>query len=277
MVVSFLESVYTYLAVSVNSFIPNYLLPQIPIILQILLLLVVAFITGKIVKIISLKILTIIGLKRITSKSWAETILKATGYNGSIIELISDLVKWLVYILFFSLIIQILGLVGVAGIFTSIASFIPRFIGAILIIVIGFIIADFFGKIFEEASRSFLQEDILSSVSGAVIKYTISLITIIMALSLIGLDVISITIAFSVILVAIITVLILGIKDIFPNYTAGMQIKKLVKPGEFITVGQYTGIVEKIESFSVIIRDGQKKIAIPNTLFLSRPIEKRAK
>jgi len=260
-----------------SEIIPNYILPNLWLIIYVVLLLVVAYISGKIIKTIAVKLLNVIGLRKITSKSWAESILKVTGYRGSIVELIGDLVKWLVYILFLAVIIQTLGLPGVADIFTSVAVFIPRFIGAILIIAIGFIIADFFGKIFEEATRSFIGEDIISSLAGGVVKYSISLIAIIMSLSLIGLDSLSITILFSLVLVTIISILILGIREMFPNYTAGIHLKKMLKPGESITVGKYSGLVEKIEPFSVILRDGQKRGAIPNSFLISNPIEKRAK
>lgn len=271
------NSVQGFTVATLNDIIPTYIIPNIQIIFQLVLLLVLSYIIGKVVKMLTVKILGVIGLRRITSRSWAESILKVTGYRGSIVELIGDLVKWLVYILFLAVIIQTLGLPGVADIFTSVAAFIPRFIGAILIIAIGFIIADFFGKIFEEAGRSFLGEDILSSLAGGLVKYSISLIAIIMSLSLIGLDSISITIMFSLILVAIITVLMMGIKDIFPNYTAGIHLRKILKPGETITVGNYSGVVVKLDALSVVIKNGQRKLSIPNSYVFSTPIEKKSK
>ncbi|MBL7160747.1 MAG: mechanosensitive ion channel [Candidatus Aenigmarchaeota archaeon] len=277
MVESVFESFFTDVVNFLYALIPQYILPNLQLIIQVVVLLVVAFVVGKVIKVFAVKILNTIGLKRMTSRSWAESMLKVTGYRGSIVELIGDLVKWLIYILFLALIIQTLGLPGVADIFTSVAVFIPRFIGAILIIAIGFIIADFFGKIFEEATRSFLAEDILSSLAGGLVKYSIALIAIIMSLSLIGLDIISLTVLFSLILAAIIIVLVLGIKDVFPNYTAGIHIRKLLKPGEHVAIGKYSGVVEKLDTFSVILKNGERRTAIPNSLFLSSPIEKKAK
>jgi small-conductance mechanosensitive channel len=277
MVSTILESLYQKASSFIGNIIPTYIIPHLQLIMQILILLIVAYIAGKIIKIISIKILNIVGLKRVTSKSWVESILKVAGYKGSIVELIGDLVKWLVYILFLAIIIQTLGLPGVADIFTSVAVFIPRFIGAILIIAIGFIIADFFGKIFEEATRSYLSDNILSSLAGGLVKYSISLIVIIMSLSLIGLDIISLTVMFSLILAAIIVILVIGIKDVFPNYTAGIHLRKILKPGEAITIGKYSGVVERFETFSIILKDGQRRISIPNSLFISTPLEKKSK
>ena len=272
-----LESLYSTIIGVLNSIIPNYILPNLQPIMLILVLLVVAYIVGKVVRLVAIKLLNVIGLKRVTAKSWAESMLKVAGYKGSIVELIADLVKWLIYILFLAIIIQTLGLPGVADIFTSVAVFIPRFIGAILIIAIGFIIADFFGKVFEEATRRFLNEDILSALSGGLIKYSISLIAIIMALSLVGLDINALTVMFSLVLAAIVVVLVLGIKDIFPSYTAGIHVRKSIKPGDHIKVGEYSGIVEKLDTLAIVLRDGQRRITISNSVLLSTPIEKKVK
>ena len=274
---SIFESFYAAIVGIIDQVVPKFILPNISLIIQIVLLLIIGFIAGKIVKAVAMKLLNIVGLKRITTRSWAESILKAAGYRGSIVELIGDLVKWLVYILFLALIIQVIGLPGVADIFTSVAAFIPRFIAAILVIAIGFIIADFFGKVFEEATRRFMDEDIISAIAGGLVKYSISLIAIIMSLSLVGLDINAITIMFSMILAAIIVIMIIGIKDTFPNFTAGMQVRKMFRPGEQIKVGDYSGVVEKLQPFFVVLKVGDKRIAIPNSYFIAHPVEKRTK
>jgi len=254
--------------------LPQLLLPNLQLIVNIMLLVVAGYIVGRIVKAVMVKLLGVVGLKRITTRTWAESILRATGYKGTIVELIGDMVKWLIYILFLAVIIQTLGLPGVADLFTQIAIFMPRFIGAILIIVIGFIIADFFGKVFEEAGRHFLDEDILSKLSGGLVKYSLALIAIIMALSLIGLETSSLTVLFTLILASVVVTILVGIRDIFPNFAAGLHLKKALKPGECIKTGRYSGIVEKVEAFSVTIRCGKKKISIPNTMLINNPIEK---
>ncbi len=265
--------ILTWLTTSINQAI----MPNLTVIAQIIVLLIAAYVVGRVVEIVVIKILNVVGLKKITSKTWAENILKAAGYKGTIIGLIGDLVKWLVYIIFLAIIIQTLGLPGLAEIFTQIAIFIPRFIGAVLLMVIGFLIADFFGKMFEEAGRRFLQDDVLPGVAGGLIKYSISLIGIVMALAMLGLDTSTIVIMFTLVLGTIIILLLLGIKDVFPNMTAGIQVKKEVKPGEYIKVGQYAGVVEKIDRFSVSLRDRDKRVTIPTSMLIKLPIERKVK
>ena len=266
--------IWTWLATFVQRLVPDYILPNIQLIIQVVILLVAGYIVGKLGKVVVTKILAAIGLKRITTRTWAESIIRITGYRGTIVELIGDLVKWIIYIAFLGMIIQTIGFPGVADIFTQTAAFMPRFIGAILMIVIGFIIADFFGKVFEEAGGRILKESILASLSGGVVKYSISIVVVIMALSLIGIDPTALTVMFAVILVTFMASLLIGMRDVLPAYSAGLSAKDVIKVGERVKIGSYSGVVEKINPLSVTLKNGRKSIIIPSGMLMKEPIEK---
>ena len=94
-----IQSIWAWFTTFLNRLLPDYILPNIPLILEVLVLLVGGYIVGRIVKVVMVRFLGVVGLKRITTKTWTDSLLKATGYRGTIVELISDLVKWLVYTL----------------------------------------------------------------------------------------------------------------------------------------------------------------------------------
>jgi len=273
-----LESVINYIVTWLTSFVqrllPDYILPNLQLIIQVLILLILAYVIGKLGKVVTRKILSAVGFKRVTTRTWAESVLRVTGYKGTIVELIGDLVKWLIYIAFLGVIIQTIGFPGVADIFAQTAAFLPRFIGAILIIVIGFIVADFFGKVFTEAGRAFLKEDVLASLSGGIVRYSIAIVVVIMALSLIGIDPTSLTIMFTVILATFMAAILIGIRDIFPSYTAGLPIKQSIKVGDKVKIGSNAGVVEKIDPLSITLKNGKRHIIIPNSILVKEPIEK---
>jgi len=269
----FLEAFGAKVLMFLQKLIPEYILPNLQLIIQVLILMFLAFIIGRALKTITIKILKSLGLKRITTRTWTESVIKFTGYRGNVVELIADLVKWLVYIVFLSLIIETVGLPGIAGLFNQVAAFMPRFIGAIVTIVVGFIIADFFGKVFEEAVRKFSQDDILSKISGGMIKYSIAIISIIMSLSLIGLDATSLTVMFSAVLITMISLLIIGLRDLLPNYSAGFHIKNQYKVGQKIKIGQYSGIIQKIYPLNVVLNTKDGVVTIPNSLLLKEPVK----
>jgi small-conductance mechanosensitive channel len=274
---SVLQPIGLWLADFSSRILPEYILPNIRIILQLVLILAIAYICARLGKALTAKLLHIVGLKRLTEKSWAEGVLRITGYKGSVVELISDLVKWLIYIMFFTLILQTVGLSAVADIMGQIAIFVPRFIGAILLIVVGFIIADFFGKVFGEAASKTMGIEALGSFIGGIVRYTIGMVVLIMSLALIGIDIAALAILLSAMLVMVIIITTFGIKDILPEITAGIQLKNIIKVGEKVKVSGYSGAVEGIDPVSTRIKTRNSTVLIPNSTLAKAVIEKPEK
>lgn len=274
---SFLESIQSWTVSFFKQLVPEYILPNLQLIIQIIIILLVGYVAGKITKIVVTKILSVAGLKRITAKTWTEEVLKVTGYKGNIVDFIGDLIKWSVYIVTLAVVVQVLGFASVANIFNQIIIFVPRIIVAILIVVIGFIVADFFGKVFEEGMGRIFKDDILSRFSGGIVKYSIAMIALIIALSMIGLDVNALLILFSAMLLIIVIVTGMGLKDLIPNFTAGIHVKNILKVGDRVKFRNYSGIVEGINPYSVDLRVNRKTVTIPNSILIKEPIEKEVK
>jgi small-conductance mechanosensitive channel len=273
----FLQSLWTWLVDFAGSFPETYILPNLQLIIQVIALIILAYVLGKIGKAITVKLLSIAGLKKVTIRSWTDDILKAVGYRGNIVSLIGDMIKWFIYIMFLGLIIETLGFPGLLNIFTQIAVFVPRFIVAILIIVVGFLVADFLGKVFEEASRRFFRDETVSVISGSMVKYTVALASVVMSLGLVGLDPIALDIILAVLLVGAVSILILSIKEILPDFTAGLHLKNTLRRGELIKVDGHKGQVESIDAISTTLREGTKRVVLPNSLLVKKAIEKQPK
>lgn len=272
-----IQPVWAWMVDFSNNLLPVYIVPNLWLFFEVVLILIVAYIVGRFGKFITKRLLGMVGLKRMTAKSWAESVLKITGYKGSVVELIGDLVKWLIYILFFTFILQTIGLSGVADIFGQIANFVPRSIGAILLIVVGFIIADFFGKVFGEAGSRVLQDHDLGRFVGGLVRYTIGMVVLIMSLALIGLDIAALAILLAALLVTIIIITTLGLKDILPEITSGIQVKNRLKAGDRIKVDGYSGIVEDIQPLITKLSSGKSVIIMPNSMLTNNPVEKQNK
>jgi small-conductance mechanosensitive channel len=138
-------------------------------------------------------------------------------------------------------------------------------------------VADFLGKVFEEAGRRIFSEETISFISGAIVKYTVALVSVVMALGLVGLDAFALNIVLAVLLVGAVAVLIIAIREILPDFTAALYLKKQLRRGEFVRVGNNKGVVESVDSISVTLRDGEKRIMIPSSVFVKNPVEKKLK
>lgn len=266
-----LQSLWTWVTGGTMS---DFMATNLGIALQIIMIVVSAYIIGRLVKRGVAHLLDIIGLKKVTEKSWAEGVLRITGYKGTFAELIADLAKWMIYIVFFTLFLEVIGLSGITYTSIQIASFVPRFIASMLLIVLGFIIADFFGKVFEEAGAKTMGDDKFGKFTGGIARYSIGMVVLVMSLSLLGLDIAALAILLSAFLVMIIIIATLGIKDILPEVTSGIQLRESIRVGDKIKVGPYAGTVEKMEPLGIKLDTGRSFAIIPNTMLTKTVIEK---
>ena len=99
-----------------------------------------------------------LGLKKIIKKAELE---KTT--RKSFINLFLTVIKWSIYLLFISLALDTLGIPQLTSWITSAIRVIPAFVGALILIAVGFGIAVYLRDIIEESK--ILGWDILSTVS----------------------------------------------------------------------------------------------------------------
>ena len=149
----------------------------------------------------------------------------------------------------------------------------------ILIVGIGIIIARVLGKIIYELlhdvglnkmiKRTTHLKISLERIISRFVVYFIYLITLITALTNIGVSTTALNIIIAAISITIILALFFVIKDFFPNIIASILIQKkdIIKPGDYIEIEGATGIVKEINSVETIVQSKKKKmIYMPNSL-----------
>ena len=91
------------------------------------------------------KIITF-GLKKISQKLDLNKKIR-----GSFIDLFVVVIRWSIYIIFFSFGLNQLGIPSLTNFFTSILITIPAFVGALILLTIGFIIAVYLREVIEDS------------------------------------------------------------------------------------------------------------------------------
>jgi len=158
-------------------------------------------------------------------------------------------------------------------------------IAAIVIILIGFIVAKvaarFVHKILHEAELDKILKRAGSKVGfeealAHITEYVIYFVTIIFALNQLGVT----TTVLYMLAVALLAVLVLSvflsIKDLIPNFMAGLQIYKrdLYKEGKTVSINGITGKVVKLSLLETRIRTKNKDIiSIPNSSVIKSKIK----
>jgi small conductance mechanosensitive channel len=161
---------------------------------------------------------------------------------------------------------------------------------AIIILLVGFVIARMLGKITQRVLNEIELNNILRSVMnikfsseeliGKIISYIIYFFVIIMALNQLGIATTILYIISIGIMAIIIIIFLLSVRDFIPNLFAGLSIQKknFLKKGDFI---EYKGIIGEITHFTLIetrIETKKKEIInIPNNLLLKNEVKKISK
>ena len=156
-----------------------------------------------------------------------------------------------------------------------------------IILLVGLIIGRIIGGIIKGVLHEIGLNDIIRKTSkikvsvekviSNFVSYFIYFVTIIMALTHLGLT----TTVLNIIIVAIITIVIITIffiiRDIFPNIIAGIFIKQKnnIKEGDYIEIDSKTGKIVNINAIEITIKTKEGNIIyIPNSLLSKKEITK---
>ena len=223
-------------------------------------------ITGGIVERASKKI-----LEKTTSGHEEETAFPGSKPKESA-KLIGATVRWFVYLFFILAAVNALEFTALTEGLTSLWLWIPNLIAFVIILVIGFVIANFVGKWLDQEleKQKYENSKILITVSK-VIVYLIFFSIAITQLG-VGTEIIPILVAaFSwSIAVGIGAALAVGLgfalKDILPGAIISCSRKRSVlKKGQKIKLGDVTGKIVSLESLHLVLeKDNGDKVVIPS-------------
>ncbi len=157
-------------------------------------------------------------------------------------------------------------------------SVMTKFALAIIILLCGFILGRFVGRLLNKILQEFELNNILKKATGIQISleeiigtgvsYFIYFITIIMALETINLAPFILYILSSGVIIIIIISIILSVKDFFPNVVSSIIIhqKGYIKEGDHVKIDDVEGIVNKINLLeTTIVTKNNDSIFVPNS------------
>ena len=222
-------------------------------------------VTGRVVERASRKI-----LEKTTSGHESETDFPGSKPKDSA-KLIGATVRWFVYLFFILAAVNALEFTALTEGLTSLMLWIPNLIAFVIILVIGFVIANFVGKWLDQELKKQKYEN--SKILVTVSKVIVYLIFFSIAITQLGVgtDIIPILVAaFSwSIAVGIGAALAVGLgfalKDILPGAIISCSRKRSVlKEGQKIKLGDVTGKIVSLESLHLVVEKANgEKIIIP--------------
>lgn len=165
----------------------------------------------------------------------------------------------------------VLGLTPIADSIRAFFAYLPNVIAAIAVLLGGTAASDFAGRAVRQAAENSGID--MAGTLGGVASALVLFVAGIMALAQLSIDTEMIRVvticALSGIALAFGLSLGLGSRDVTRSMIAGFYARKLLRPGDTVTVGEHTGTLVMITPTQTVIQvPAQADLAVPNGVFL---------
>jgi small-conductance mechanosensitive channel len=195
----------------------------------------------------------------------------------SLAELLGEVLYWVVFAAFLIMAINTLGFVTVTATLERLLSFLPKVLGAAVILTLGLVAGG--------AVRSLvISGAALGTVAhgprlGAAANLMVLGLAGVMAIEQLGVN--------TELLVALVTAVVgavtltmgasfaLGARAVVEHVLAGHFLRERLLVGELIEVDGVRGVVERIGAVDTLLRDGEGSVSIPNSTLLRRAVHRQ--
>ncbi|MFW6040999.1 MAG: mechanosensitive ion channel family protein [Thermoplasmatota archaeon] len=194
---------------------------------------------------------------------------------GIVMKFIDFLIKVTVMLIFVNIAVAVLGIEIIAELVNTVILWIPNLFAAAIIVLLGLWIAGWLSKRVQDLSSE--HEVPFPTLVSNGVRFLIIYIVITMALAQLGIEVPVLYLAFGLTVGAVMIGLgagfAFGIKDVMANMGGYLQAKEIVKPGDKIKVGEYSGEVHKITRYNTVLVDEEgNKQSLPNTYLVEHTV-----
>lgn len=267
----FLTAAMDILAIDALNEILNPIILFFPkLIVAVIILVIGLFITEIIIKMVHKLFDEMEAEKFITP---AEEILNKPGI---IMRFIDFLLKVTVMLIFINMAVAVLEVTIIADLVSEVVLWIPNVFAAAIIVLIGL----WFAGWLSEHVKSMSEENDLPfpSMLASATKILVIYVVLTMAMDQIGIEVPILYMAFGIVLGAVMIGLAIGFafgfKDVSANIGGYLQVNKILKVGDRIKVGEYSGEVTDVNRYTIIIKDGSQEHVIPNVYIVKNTVTK---
>ncbi|MFH5798966.1 mechanosensitive ion channel family protein [Haladaptatus sp. DYF46] len=229
-----------------------------------LLILIVGGIAGYLLGRLNMRILKAAGLPEVVEGTPFERTARSLGTTT--VSLIARLTSWFIYGVTILLALNTAELPLSTQLFWQIILFTPQLFVAALVFIIGFVVADKAELLVSERLRSVKLPEV--NVIPRIVKYSIVYISSLIALSQIGIAVLTLLVLFGAYVAAAIVFGAVAFWDLLRSSAAGIYLL-LNQPygiGDEIRVAGNQGIVQEVDMFVTHIENDGEEFIIPNHL-----------
>lgn len=247
----------------------------IPNFLGAIIVFIIGWIISKIVYKIVKNVLASIGIDKIGEQLNEIELISKANVKILISEIVAKILYYILMLIFTIAATEILGMAAISDLMSSILNYFPRLLSALIVLVIGILLAEFVKNIVATACKS------LGIPAGNFIAnfvfYFLFLTVGMSALAQAQIDTGFITSNLSIILAGIVAAFAIGYgfasRDLMANFLASFYGKQKIQIGDIIAIEGQKGVVIEIDSNSLTLQGEGKKIIIPLSKLTTEKVE----
>lgn len=252
----------------VAEFMPN--------IVAALLLLIVGYFVAKLIGTVVRKLLEKLGLDRITESSGIANAVQSTGLEASASAIFGKIVYWLIFLTFMISAADTLGLPRVSSTIDDFVLYLPKLLGALLVVIIGLFAAHLVRTAVETAAQGMNLE--YGRALGTLIHTIMVIVIISLAIGQLEIETALLNQVISIVLLAIAAAVALslgmGTRGISSNIVAGLYARDLFQPGDKIVVGDISGTVAEVSTTNTVLElDDGSSYSVPNQDLIAQQVK----
>ncbi len=249
-------------------------LAYLPTLLSALVILLVGWLLARGLSGLTRRIADRLGIDHLVEKSGLSEGLAQAQIKRSASELISLLVFWAVFLSALLIALDFMGFAVAVIPLQGLLSYLPKILAAILILIAGFMLAQFIGRATQAAMASMGIE--FHAQIGQAVRIVLLIATVIIAVQQLGVDLT----LFSTALINLVTIAAAGLvlafalggQSVVRNILAGYYAKDLYSPGDRLTIDGQSGVLEAIGTINAEISIGADRLILPNAQLMENPV-----
>lgn len=188
----------------------------------------------------------------------------AQSLGTSTVRIVARISSWFIYGIAILTAIHIAQLLDTDAFWLRVTEFVPQVFIAVLVLIVGFIVADKVELVVGEYLRGVKLPEV--TVVPKVLKYTVLYITFLIALAQVGVQVLALLVLLTVYAAGVVVVGAYAFKDFLVSSAVGIYLL-LEQPysiGDRVRIGNRSGIVQEVDLFVTKIESESEEYIIPN-------------
>ncbi len=231
-----------------------------------LLILVVGWLVARVAAALSRRVLARVGLDRAMARVNLTATLRRAGLEAAPSRLAASLVFWLIMLMFLLSAAERLGLSGVTLAVDRLLEYVPRILGAALILFFGVLIGRFLrGLVASAAAAAELRG---ATRLGGVANVAVLLVAATVAIEQLGVDTqLLVTVVSAIVLGATLTMGVafaLGARPVVTHILAGHYLRQSLPPGSSVELRGERGTIERVGTVDTLLRRPDRSWSVPN-------------